>query len=210
MGEAKVLSTPIGAHFKMYSVQDDSECVDTELVPYNSEVGSIMYAMIGTRPDIAYAIGFMSKPGDIHWEAVKWLLRYLKGSVGMNLVYTKGKDFSVQGFSDSDYPADLDRRRSISGYVFMVGGNTVSWKSSLQKATTLSITETEFVALTEAVKEAIWICGLLDDMGLKPAKALIWCDSQSAICLSKNNTFHERKKHVSTKFNFIRDVTEEG
>ncbi|CAA7047040.1 unnamed protein product [Microthlaspi erraticum] len=184
MGEAKVVSTPIGAHFKLYSVQDDSECVDTELVPYNSAVGSIMYAMIGTRPDIAYAIGlvsrFMSKPGDIHWEAVKWLLRYLKGSVGMNLVYTKGKDFSVQ----------------------------VLVTQIMQEI--LTEEEAEFVALTEAVKEAMWIRGLLDDMGLKPAKALIWCDSESAICLSKNNTFHERTKHVATKFNFIRDVIEEG
>jgi len=73
---------------------------------------------------------------------------------------------------------------------------------------TLSTTEAEFMALTEAVKEAIWIRGLLDDMGLKPEAASVWCDSQSASCLSKNNAFHERTKHIAVKFYFIRDIIE--
>lgn len=170
--------------------------------------------MIGTRPDVAYAIGlvsrFMSKPGEMHWEAVKWLLRYLKGSTGLNLVFTKGSDFKVQGFCDSDHAADLDRKRSTSGYVFTVGGNTVSWKSSLQPVVALSTTEAEYIALTEAVKEAIWIRGLLEDMRIKPESAAVWSDSQSAICLSKNNAFHERTKHIAKKYYFIRDIIEAG
>lgn len=183
-------------------------------VPYSSAIGSVMYAMVGTRTDVAQAIGvlsrFMSKPGKIHWTAVKWLLRYLKGSTDLNLVFTREKDFRVQGFSDSDYAADLDRRRSTTGYVFTVGGNTVSWKSNLQSIVALSTTEAEYVALTEAVKEALWIQGLLTEMGFKQEKVTLWCDSQSAISLAKNNTFHERTKHIAIKFNFIRDVIEEG
>uniref|UniRef100_A0A1J3F7G4 Retrovirus-related Pol polyprotein from transposon TNT 1-94 n=1 Tax=Noccaea caerulescens TaxID=107243 RepID=A0A1J3F7G4_NOCCA len=214
MGEAKSVNTPIGGHFKLSAVKEVSECIDTEKYPYSSAVGSVMYAMIGTRPDIAYAIGlisrFMSKPGIMHWEAVKWLLRYIRGTADLNLVFTKNKNFSVQGYCDSDFAGDLDRRRSTSGYVFTVGGNTVSWKSNLQPVVTLSTTEAEYVSLTEAVKEAIWIKGLLRDMGFSEEKAVVWCDSQSAICLSKNNVFHERTKHVSYKYHFIRDIIEDG
>jgi len=84
MADAKVVSTPMGAHFKLTSLIDEIGSVDPEVVPYSSAVGSVMYAMIGTIPDVAYAMGlvsrFMSRPGEMHWEAVKWLLRYLKGS----------------------------------------------------------------------------------------------------------------------------------
>lgn len=152
----------------------------------------------------------MSMPGEIHWMAVKWLLKYLKGTKDLKLVYTEGEDFKIEGFSDSDYAGDLDRRRSTSGYVFTVGGNTVSWRSCRQSIVTLSSTEAEFVALTEAVKEALWIQGLMKDMGFEQERVSVWCDSQSAISLSKNNTFHGRTKHVAIKFNFIRDVVEEG
>lgn len=141
---AKIAQTPIGAHFNLSSVKDLSECIDTDVTPYCSAVGSIMYAMVGSRPDLAYGIGlvsrFMSKPGHIHWEAVKWLLRYIRGALNVQLVYTKDKDLLVQGFCVSDYAADLDRRRSISGYTFTVGGNAVSWKSQLQSVVVLSTT----------------------------------------------------------------------
>ncbi|CAA7016274.1 unnamed protein product [Microthlaspi erraticum] len=214
MSDAKSSLTPIGGHFKLSSVKDDEEGVDTEVIPYASVVGSIMYAMVGSRPDLAYGIGlvsrFMSKPGHIHWEAVKWLLRYIKGSVDLCLRFTKQKDIQIQGFCDSDYSADLDRRRSISGYVFTVGGNVVSWRSSLQRVAALSTTEAEYISLTEAVKEAIWLKGLLADFGLKHGAVKVWCDSQSAICLSKNNVFHERTKHIAVKYHFIRDVIEDG
>ncbi|CAA7015031.1 unnamed protein product [Microthlaspi erraticum] len=183
MAEAKTVNTPMGGHFKLSAVSDASECVDTEKVPYSSAVGSLMYAMVGTRPDLAYAIGlvsrFMSKPGSIHWEAVKWLLRYVKRSSDLSLVFRRNKDFRVQGYCDSDFAGDLDRKRLTSGYVFTVG-------------------------------EAIWIKGLVKDMGFEEEKATIWCDSQSAICLSKNSTFHERTKHIAVKYHFIRDIIEEG
>lgn len=214
MSEARSTTTPMGSHFKLSSVRDIAECVDERKVPYSSAVGSLMYAMVGTRPDIAYAVGlisrFMSKPGVMHWEAVKWLLRYIKGSLDLNLVYTKDKDFDVQGFCDSDHAADLDRRRSISGYVFTVGGNTVSWRSVLQPVVALSTTEAEYIALNEAVKEAIWIKGLVQDMGFKINMGKIWCDSQSAIYLAKNNMYHERTKHVDVKYHKIREVIESG
>lgn len=111
-----------------------------------------MYAMVGSRPDLAYAVGmvcrYMSNPGKDHWLAVKWIMRYLKGALELNLTFTKGDKFEVRGYCDSDYAADLDKRRSIAGYVFTVGGNTVSWRSSLLKTIALSTTEAEYMSLS--------------------------------------------------------------
>lgn len=110
MEDTKLSNTPIGAHFKLADVRDEGEEVNTEITPYLSTVGSIMYAMVGTRHDLAYGIGlvsqFMSKVGQIHWEYVKWLLRYIKGSLDLKLVYTKEKEMKIHGYSGIDYASD--------------------------------------------------------------------------------------------------------
>ncbi|XP_073120250.1 secreted RxLR effector protein 161-like [Henckelia pumila] len=175
MAETKSVSTPIGAHFKLKVVhgdQEDLEVIHMKNVPYSNAVGSIMYMMVSTRPDITYGVGlvsrFMGKPSREHWRAVQWLLRYLKGTKKLKLKYSKSTSNTceVTGYCDSDYAADLDKRRSISGYVFIIGGNVVSWKSNLQSVVALSTTEAEYISLTEAVKEGIWITGFVTEMGL--------------------------------------------
>ena len=106
-------------------------------VPYSNAVGSLMYVMIGTRLDIAYGVSvasrFKSKPSRKHWKAVKWLLRYIKGSVDVGLCYKANKEGgnSIKGYCDYDYATDLDKRRSLAGYIFIIGGNMVSLKSNL-------------------------------------------------------------------------------
>lgn len=136
MEYSKSSQTLIGAHFKLSKVKEHDECVDTHVTPYSSAVGSIMYGMVGSRPDLAYGIGivsrFMSNSGHVHWEAVKCLLIYIKGTTDLRLMFTRSGNLKVQGYCDSDFAADLDRRRSISGYIFTVGGNVLSWKSSFQ------------------------------------------------------------------------------
>ncbi|XP_073152137.1 secreted RxLR effector protein 161-like [Henckelia pumila] len=138
MADARAVSTPIGAHFKLMAVKEDQEALEAvhmKNIPYSNAVGSIMYMIVSTRPDISYALGlvsrFMSKPSREHWQAVRWLLRYLKGTTKLKLKYSKSNTnmCEVIGYCDSDYASDLDKRRSISGYVFTVGGNVVSWKS---------------------------------------------------------------------------------
>ena len=99
----------------------------------------------------------MENPGRYHWSTVRWILRYLRGSSDVCLTFTKSEKFEIEGFCDSDYFADLDRRRLISGYVFKVGGNTVSWRCTLQHVVGLSTTEAEYMALTEAAREGIWL-----------------------------------------------------
>ena len=127
-----------------------------------------MYAMVGSRPDLAYAVGvvcrFMSKPGVSHWLAVKWIMKYVRGALKLNLTFTKNEDFMIRGYCDSDYASDLDRSRSITGYVFTVGGNTVSWRSSLQKVVALSTTEAEYMALSDSVREGLWLKGICEEM----------------------------------------------
>lgn len=183
-------------------------------VPYSSAVGSLMYAMVGSRPDLAYAVGlvcrYMSKPGKEHWLAVKWIMRYIKGALGINLTFTRGSDFKVRGYCDSDYASDLDKSRSTTGYVYTVGGNTVSWRSSLQKVVALSTTEAEYMALSDAVREGIWLKGICKELKLSDEVFEIHCDSQSAIYLAKNFVYREKTKHIATKYNFIREVIANG
>ena len=211
MDEAKSVTTPIGAQFRLSAIKDgDGQEPVGDDVPYSNAIGSVMYAMLGTRCDVAYVVGlisrFMSNPSSEHWLAVKWVLRYLKKTESLKLVFRKQKEFKVEGFCDSDFSSDLDRRRSISGYVFTAGGSAISWRSGLQDVVALSTTEAEYMAMVEAVKEGVWLKGLTEEFGYKQRSIDVWCDSQSALCLAKNNVHHERTKHISRKMHFIRDI----
>jgi hypothetical protein len=121
-------------------------------VPYSSPVGSLMYAMVCTRPDIAHAVGvvrrYMNNLGKEHWEAVKWILRYLRGTATHALCFG-GSDIVLQGYVDSYMAGDKDSRRSTTWYVFTIGGTTVSWISKLKKVVALSTTEAEYVAMLQ-------------------------------------------------------------
>lgn len=173
-----------------------------------------MYLMVCTRPDISYACSVVSRylanPGKLHWDAVKWILRYLNGSAEVGLIYGADSDHGndVIGFSDADFAKDLDHGRSIGGYVFKVFGCTISWKAALQHVVALSTTESEYIALTEAVKEVMWLKGFISELGISLNRVSVMCDSQSALQLSKNQMYHERTKHINVKFHFIRDVIE--
>lgn len=216
MQDAKSVTTPLAPHFRLSGKQSPTTAEEKALmekVPYASAVGSLMYAMVCTRPDISQAVSvvsrFMANPGKAHWEAVKWILRYLKGTGNTGLCFG-GDTCRVNGFVDSDYAGDLDRRRSTTGYVFSIHGAPVSWRSMLQATVALSTTEAEYMALAEGVKEALWLWGLLGDFGIKQDRVDLWCDSQSAIHLAKNQVHHARTKHIDVRYHFVRDVIEEG
>ena len=117
-----------------------------------------MYAMICTRPDIAEAAGlvsrFMTDPGKEHWNAVKRILRYIKGTLGAALCFG-GLEFIIRGYVNSDFAGDLDKRKSTTGYVFTLAGGAVSWLSKLQTVVALSTTEAQYMVATQACKEAI-------------------------------------------------------
>jgi hypothetical protein len=208
MQNAKPVSTPLASHFKLTKemcpkTQEEIEYMSR--VPYSSTVGSLMYAMVCTRPDIAHAVGvvsrYMNNPGKEHWEAVKWILRYLRGTATHALCFG-GSDTVLQGYVDSDMAGDKDSRRSTTGYVFTIGGTTISWISKLQKVVALSTTEAEYVVATEASKEMIWLQRFMEELGKKQENSRLYCDSESAIHLAKNSTFHSKTKNIQSQVPF--------
>ncbi|GAB2268189.1 hypothetical protein Dimus_038699 [Dionaea muscipula] len=186
-----------------------------EQVPYLNAIGSIMYSMVSTRPDLSYSISllsrFMSNPGTEHWTALKWLLRYLNSTVSVGLLYKKWTDtLDLAAYVDSDFAGDRDCRKSTTSYNVTLGGNCISWKSQLQPLVALSSTEAEYVAITDVFKEAIWLQGMLKEINLLDHSCTIFSDSQSAIHLCKNPVHHERTKHVDVKYHFVRDILSTG
>lgn len=217
MHETKEVSTPIGQHFKLSTSQSPTDVSEIDTMknkPYANGVGSIMYSMACNRPYLSYAMSvesrFMANPGEPHWEALKWTMRYLKGSPNLGLMFRKQDKMEqpVVGFVDSDYAGNLDTRKPLTGFIFTLYGTAISWKSHLQSALALSTTEAECISLTEGIKEAIWLKGILGESGVSQDKISVHCDNQGAIHLTKHHVFHERCKHIDIKLHFVRDVAE--
>ncbi|KAM6551197.1 hypothetical protein CsatB_001005 [Cannabis sativa] len=215
MENAKPVSTPLAHHFRISKGQSpkiERERSNMDCVPYANAVGSLMYFVVCTRPDIGYAMSmvstFLTDPGQQHWFALKWTLRYIKGTLNMGIMFGK-ESFAkeiVNGCVDSDYASCIDTRRSLTGYVFTVFGGCVSWKSTLQKVVALSSTEEEYMAATEAMKAALWLKGFTSELGLNYDDITVHCDNQSALHLLKNPMHHERSKHIDIRLYFIRDI----
>ncbi|KAH9649116.1 hypothetical protein KPL70_025868 [Citrus sinensis] len=212
MLNSKPVVTPLAAHFRLNNLQSpktSEEKLKMEDVPYANAVGCLMYAMVLTRPYISHAVTvvsrYMAAPGKEHWKAVKWIMRYLSGTLSCGLVYGKNKGSceGLLGFVDSDYVGDLDRRRSLIGYMFLFNGCLVNWKATLQHVVALSTTEAEYTAATKAVKEALWLQGLMRELGVKQKIVTVYCDSSSALHLCRNPAHHERTKHIDIKLHFI-------
>ena len=173
-----------------------------------------MYAMLGSRPDISYAVSKVSQystnPNATHWAAVKRIFRYLAGTSTRGLLY-QGQG-TGKGYTDADWGSG-DDRKSIGGYTFLLNGAAICWNSKKQTTIALSSTEAEYMALTQATKESIWLQGLLEDLrARKHLKELrgISIDNQGALALAKNPEFHARTKHIDIQYHFIRQHIEEG
>ena len=180
-------------------------------VPYREAVGCLMYAMILTRPDIAFAVSrvakFTSNPRTSHWTAVKRIFCYFSGTITMGISYSGSlTDIALRGYYDADYAGDHDDRKSRTGYLFMLANGAIAWCSKRQGCTTDSTTEAEFMAMAESVKEAIWLRRLLDSLGFPSSVPTpISSDNQGAIQLVKNPKLHKRTKHIETKYYLIRE-----
>ncbi|XP_038889180.1 secreted RxLR effector protein 161-like [Benincasa hispida] len=154
-------------------------------------VGSLMY-LTATRHDIMYVVSlisrFMESPTELHLLAAKRILRYLKGTPGLGILYQKGEKLNLFGFSDSDYAGDLNDKKRTSGYVFMLGSGAISWSSKKQP---LSTTKAELVAATSCACQAIWLRNILGNLHYKQEEAsIIHCDNTSTIKLSRNPIKH--------------------
>ena len=153
----------------------------------------------------------MANPGREHWNGVTWLLRYVRRSLGVGLKFGSSKEGDgITGYVDSDYVGDLDKRMSTTGYIFTLFGGPVSWKSQLQSIVALSTTKAEYIAATEAMKEALWLQGLVKELRVLNSVVEIFLDSQSAIQLCNNPVFHDRTKHIDVRYHFIRETISSG
>jgi histone deacetylase 1/2 len=181
---------------------------------YRSVVGGLQYLTL-TRPDISFAVNkvcqFMSQPTDVHWEAVKRILRYVKGTLQTGLCFRKSASTGVSIFTDADWAGCVDDRRSTSGYAIFVGPNLVSWSSKKQPTVSRSSTEAEYKALANGAAEAIWISSLLKELGVPRQRTpILWCDNLGATYLTANPVFHARTKHIEIDFYFVRERVAKG
>ena len=213
LSDAKEVHTPADLNVKL--LKDDSVSKPVDPSTYQSMVGSLLYAAIATRPDISQAVSVVSKfnscPTEAHLTAVKRILRYLKGTASLSLKYQKTELGTVTAYSDADWAGDLDDRHSTSGNIFIMANAAVSWLSKKQATVSLSTSEAEYVALSTATQEAVWLKKLLTDLGAVPDKAtVIMEDNQGAIAMARNPVGHARTKHIDIRYHFVRECVAEG
>ncbi|KAM3297166.1 hypothetical protein ACQJBY_039175 [Aegilops geniculata] len=176
---------------------------------YRSIVGALQYLTL-TRPDISFAVNkvcqFLSQPTQVHWEAVKRILRYIKGTLDTGLRIRKSRFTGVSIFTDADWAGCVDDRRSTSGFAVFVGPNLISWSSKKQPTVSRSSTEAEYKALANGAAEAIWIDTVLTELGVTRQRTpILWCDNLGATYLTANPVFHARTKHIEIDFHFVRE-----
>jgi hypothetical protein len=211
MDECKSRVSPMDANQQL---NDDGDELMPD-VPYSAAVGSLLYLAMCTRPDLSHAVGmlsrFVSKPKIQHWNALKGVLRYLRGTVDMGLLYCRGGGPLI-GYADADYAGDRMKRRSTSGYVFLQAGSAVLWGSKLQSTVAASTCEAELIAGASAVKEALWLRKLLFDLIGSWTTVDLRMDNQSALVLLKNPAAgaQNRTKHVDVAYNFARHRVQAG
>jgi hypothetical protein len=162
------------------------ESTPVEGVPYREAVGSLLYLSQITRPDITFAVNLVSryleKPKKVHWNAVKRIFKYLKSTPNYGLLYSSDMKIEVIGYSDADYAGDITTRRSTSGSTFIIGKGIVAWCSQRQKSVSLSTTESEYIALSQAVQELTWLMLLISDLlETQGDTPIMYADNQSAI-----------------------------
>ncbi|RVW13910.1 Retrovirus-related Pol polyprotein from transposon TNT 1-94 [Vitis vinifera] len=185
-------------------------------VEYSRIIGSLMYLMSCTRPDIAYAVGklsrYTSNPGAKHWQGIVRVLKYLRFTRDYGLHYTRYPAV-LEGYSDANWISNVKDSKSHSGYVFTLGGAAVSWKSSKQTVIARSTIESEFIALDKCGEEAEWLRHFLEDIPRwsKPVPPIcIHCDSQSAIGRAQSNMYNGKSRHIRRRHNTIRQLLSTG
>uniref|UniRef100_A0A5S6QSI6 Reverse transcriptase Ty1/copia-type domain-containing protein n=1 Tax=Trichuris muris TaxID=70415 RepID=A0A5S6QSI6_TRIMR len=182
--------------------------------PYQGLVGSMMYLAVATRPDIAYAVSSLSQSNNNytaeHWRAAKTVLRYLKGTMDLGLMFHRTGE-PICGYADADWEASVVDRKSYTRFVFKLGGAAISWEAKNQCTVALSSTEAEYMGLTEAAKEATHLRHFLEEIDRSSTSAInVYNDNVGAQQLVKNPVFHVRTKHIDIRHHFIREACTNG
>lgn len=167
-----------------------------------------------TRPDLMFVASiisrFMEQPTDLHLQATKRVLRYVKGTINYGIFYRRGGSENLVSYTDSDYAGDLDDRKSTSGYIFLLSSGAVSWSSKKQPIVALSTTEAEFVVAAYCTSQLVWMRRILEKLGhSQDGSTTMFCDNTSTIKLLKNPVMHGRCKHIDVRFHYLRDLAKE-
>ena len=206
-------SSPLPANYQKLLENAEKEEPSNTNFPYRQIVGSLMYAMLCTRPDLACGVSvvsqFLEKPKDTHIELVKHILKYVAGNLDKKLVYKSDGDILLKGYVDASY-ANETGYKSRTGYGFLLGGSLISWNSQKQSVVAQSAAESEYYAAVSAANEGLWIKQLLMDLGIEQQSITMYEDNQACIALTKNPQDHKRTKHIQVKYHIIRQYVSDG
>ena len=216
--ELKPSSIPMD--YKIKLIPNSLKASPINIKWYQQAIGSLLYLAFATRPDIAYSViklsRFTTNPSIEHKNAIIKIFKYLIGTKDLGIVYTinnnsKNNYYYIKGYCDADYAGDIATAKSTSGYIFIIANGPISWKSKLQTIIAQSTTEAEYIAISLAAKELIYIKELLIELGqYKQDKFPLYSDNNGALLLAKNPVFHERTKHIATKYHLVRSYIEKG
>ncbi|KAK1650639.1 hypothetical protein QYE76_068444 [Lolium multiflorum] len=213
MDKAKAVSTPMSVQDKLAADQG-TPLIGDSVFDYRSTVGGLQYLTL-TRPDISYAVNkvcqYLAKPTTVHWEAVKCILRYIKGTADTGLRIRKSPSMLLSVFTDADWAGNADDRRSTGGFAVFFGPTLISWSARKQPTVSRSSTEAEYKALANGTAEAIWVQSLLRELHVPQYRPpVLWCDNLGATYLTANPVFHARTKHIEVDFHFVREKVAQG
>ncbi|XP_039045236.1 secreted RxLR effector protein 161-like [Hibiscus syriacus] len=208
---ANGLPTPMVTNCKL-SAKDENPV--EKVTQFQSIVGALQYVVI-TRPDITFAVNrvcqLMQAPLDTHFQAVKRILRYLQRTIDFGMSFLASSRFSLIGFADASWGADVDDRRSTFGFFIYFGGNLVSWSSRKQQIMARSTVEVEYRSVACADAEMVWLESLLSELHIvSHGKPTLWCDNSSAVAVCANPVLHSKFKHVELDLFFVREMIVAG
>jgi hypothetical protein len=177
---------------------------------YRSLVGSLLY-LTATRPDLMFPAGllsrFMSSPSNVHIKVAKRVLKSIRGTTDLGILYSKLGGVKLSGYADSDWVGSVDDMKSTSGYVFSIGSGAICWNAKKQEVVAQSIVKAEYISLAAAANQTIWLNKLLADLAQEQSSLIeLYCDNKSAIAIAQNPVQHGRTKHINVKFHSIREA----
>ena len=220
MANSNPVTTPLdkGSHLKK-----DEDALYENIKEYQALTRSLTYAAMSTPPDIAYITQFLSQsnkdPTQQDWKAGKRVLRYLKGTKDVGIIYRRDPEerraglghMTPWGYCNANYAKDSHDQKSTSGYAFMLANGPIAWKPKKQPSVALSTTEAEYYALGITCQEGVWLKQLCQEIFMALNKSIhIFLDNTGAVALSKNPVFHSRSKHIDIRWHFIRDLIQSG
>lgn len=212
MADCKPIGTPsdISTKLSVLTINDDNDL--TGKVPYREAIGSLIHLANCTRPDIAFAVNdasrFNAKHASEHWQAVKRIFRYLRGTSDYRLQYKRSGNAKTHAFCDSDFASEPDKRRSCSAHVILKANAAITWHSHRQDIVALSSTEAEYISLSDCVKQVLWHRKLINELENNQLQVTIYMDNESSIKLSKNDAYSARTKHIDVRFHHTRHQIE--